>query len=308
MSDLNQSLKFWISQFIHHLKVIKHSPVNTVDSYKNDLTQYFCFLQERYKDDNPELEQFNKMSIRGYLSDLVKNGYSSRSIARKLAALRTFAKYLLLQEILEKNPTINIATPKLEKRLPDYLTKKEMQRLLDLPDTNVPEGLRDLLMLKLFYATGLRVSELASIKKNQVDIRQNTLRVTGKGNKTRVIPLGNQLIAEFNNYFDKQSIANDVGLELNDYIFVNKNKEPFTRQKIASIVRSYVNQVADSRKAHPHALRHTFATHLLDEGADLMSVKELLGHNSLSSTQVYTHVSAEHLRRIYKTAHPRAKD
>lgn len=307
MTNRNASLKYWIEKFIHHLQVIRHCSVHTIESYSNDLSQYQQFLQERYITENPELDQFNKMSIRGYLSDLVKKNYSSRSIARKLAALRSLAKYLMQQEILEKNPAINIATPKLDKRLPNYLTRKEMQRLLSLPNTKELEGLRDLLILKLFYATGLRVSELASLKKQQVDVRQNTLRVTGKRNKTRVIPLGNQLVSDLNNYFAKQSGANVSGLELNDYIFVNKNKEPFTRQKITSIVRSYVNQVADSKKAHPHALRHTFATHLLDEGADLMSVKELLGHESLSTTQVYTHVSAEHLKRIYKQAHPRAK-
>jgi integrase/recombinase XerC len=253
------------------------------------------------------VDHFTKTSIRGYLSQLVSANYSAKSVARKLASLRSFAKYLLREEIIENNPTLNIATPKLERRLPVYLNKQEMRKLLELPDTIDMNGHRDLLILKLFYSTGLRVSELAALKVDHFDFYNNTLRVLGKGNKTRIIPIGKNLNKDLLSYIEK-SPKLMTNLEFKNYIFVNSNNRPFTRQQLAKIVRNYIEKVTDSNKAHPHALRHTFATHMLNEGADLMTVKELLGHSSLSTTQVYTHVSAEHLRRIYKQAHPRAEE
>lgn len=308
IKDQNQNLTFHIKKFIHYIKTVRMSSIHTVESYQNDLTQYSNFVAKRFKVNETLLEHLTRTSIRGYLSHLVNQNYSAKSVARKLATLRSFCKYLLREEIIEKNPTLNISSPKLEKHLPVYLNKQEVRDLFELPDTLDVLGQRDLLILKLFYSTGLRVSELANLKIEQLDFYNSSLRVIGKGNKTRILPLGKNLLKDIQIYLEKRDLTNIHNSEFKKFIFVNSNKGPFTRQQIAKIVQKYIEKISDSNKAHPHALRHTFATHLLNEGADLMSVKELLGHSSLSTTQVYTHVSTEHLRRVYKQAHPRANE
>lgn len=304
----DHDLIFQLESFFDYLKAVKRSSENTRMAYQNDLLQYAAYLSVKFSCDRPLLSHFTSQTVRAFLSSLVREGYSSTSVARKLAAIRGFARHLILQDLMKTNPAQNIATPKIEKKLPRFLARKEIVALLSLPDRNSFEGLRDSLMLKLFYGTGLRVSELVSLRRCDVDNYQNTLRITGKGNKTRIVPLGVDLAKELAEYFDAAQKHFNTRLELNDYIFVKENKEPFNRLQIGTIVRSYVKKVASGEKAHPHALRHTFATHLLNEGADLMSVKELMGHSSLSSTQIYTHVSAEHLRKIYRQAHPRAEE
>ena len=222
--------------------------------------------------------------------------------------MRAFEKYLVRENIIPENPALNIATKKKKKKLPDYLTEHEIKATLQMPDVNTLQGLRDLLILELFYATGLRVSELAALKLENVRFDENVLRIKGKGQKTRLVPMGRRISHDLDAYLKKRQIEENASLEFKDYIFVKTKKKPFTRVEIAQLVKKYIKKVAAKEKAHPHALRHTFATHLLNEGADLMSVKELLGHANLSTTQIYTHVSAEHLKRIYKKAHPRAKD
>ena len=183
-----------------------------------------------------------------------------------------------------------------------------MKTLLQLPNVETLTGLRDYMILELFYATGMRVSELAQLKVENIRFDESVFRIKGKGNKTRLVPMGQHVARDLDAYLKKRKSEESVALEFKDFIFVKDNKEPFTRSQIAAIVHKYVKRIASKEKAHPHALRHTFATHLLNEGADLMSVKELLGHANLSTTQIYTHVSAEHLKKVYKDAHPRAKN
>lgn len=298
----------WIPVFLRFLEVERHSSTHTRDAYEKDLLQFCHYLKTRYDVDEPTLEHMTKHSIRGFLSYLLQQKYASRTVARKLAALRTLSKFLIRENALESNPTLNIATPKLKRKLPDYLSMDEMKALLQLPDIESFEGLRDFLILELFYATGMRVSELAGLRLREIRFDESVIRIHGKGNKVRVVPMGARVRQDLQRYLDKRQHQHENDLEFSDYIFVKDNKEPFTRTQIAYLVRKYVKRVASSEKAHPHALRHTFATHLLNEGADLMSVKELLGHTNLSTTQIYTHVSAEHLKQIYKKAHPRAKN
>lgn len=302
-----ETLAEHLARFRNRLK-ITHNSAHTISAYSNDLQQFLRWVQERSRCTDPSLRDMNKSTIRGFLAHLVRLGYSSRSVSRKLAALRAFSRYLVLENVIDKNPTLGLASPKLERRLPDFLTKTEMSKLLSLPDVETLEGQRDLLILELFYATGLRVSELASLKLENFRLDENVLRVKGKRGKVRLIPLGERVMRDLVAYLERYQRDEGRRLEYHDYIFVKSNREPFSRQHIASIVNKYVKKVADRKKAHPHALRHTFATHLLNEGADLMSVKELLGHASLSTTQVYTHVSAEHLKKVYKQAHPRAEE
>lgn len=308
MTQLNLDLQFWVLQFIHNLRVVRSGSPHTLSSYQNDLEQFVTYLKDRLGVEEPTLDHLTKNNIRGFLALLVKEEYTPRSVGRKLASLRSFFKYLLREEIITSNPALNIASPRLNKILPNYLSKDEMHKLLQLPDPSGMEGRRDLLILKMFYSTGLRVSEVAQLKMQNINFGEGTLRILGKRNKTRVIPLGRNLIHDLKIYVSQRKSLERKDMEYTDYLFVKPNREPFTRQQIASIVNSYIKRVTDKKKAHPHALRHTFATHLLDEGADLMAVKELLGHSSLSTTQVYTHVSVEHLKRVYKQAHPRADE
>ncbi|NIA29595.1 MAG: tyrosine recombinase [Actinobacteria bacterium] len=308
MTQLNFNLQFWILRFVHNLQVVRSGSPHTLASYKNDLEQFAVFLKDRLDIETPQLEHLTRNNVRGFLAQLVKQKYTPRSVGRKLAALRSFFKYLLREEVVTSDPALNISSPRLDKVLPSYLSKDEMHKLLQLPDTTSSEGLRDLLILKIFYSTGLRVSELAQLKLQNINFADGTLRILGKRNKTRVIPIGKSLIRDLHTFLSQRKVLELKEVEYTEYLFVRTNKEPFTRQQIASIVNSYIKKITDKKKAHPHALRHTFATHLLDEGADLMAVKELLGHSSLSTTQVYTHVSVEHLKRIYKQAHPRADE
>ncbi len=297
----------WIPRFIRFLKVEKRSSDNTLEAYDRDLFQFCSFLAHHYQVEQAELQHMTKSSIRAFLADCNSAGLTPRSIARKLAALRAFCRFLIREDALEVNPTLNIASPRLDKKLPHFLTAAEMKALLQLPDTQTLEGLRDFVILALFYSTGMRVSEVINLKLENLRFDQGVFRITGKGNKIRLVPMGIDLGKHIQQYLQMRKSQEKLDLEFNDYIFVKNMKEPFTREQMAALVRKYIKRVANREKAHPHALRHTFATHLLNEGADIMSVKELLGHASLNTTQVYTHVSAAHLKSIYKKAHPRAK-
>ncbi len=303
MTILN--LQKCILAFVEYLVVERHSSVHTVAAYKKDLQQFLNYLAGKYRVKDPGIGHFTRESVRSYLAFLLRARFSSRTTSRKLATLRSFARFLVRENHLSQNPTLNIASPRLEKRLPAVLTLDEMKKLLSLPDVRSFEGLRDYLVLCFFYATGVRVSEMIQIKIRDIDLKNNTIRVLGKRNKIRVLPIGKRTGADLRRYLS--ALKNFINVEQDHFFFVNNNKEPFTRQQMARIVHGYVVKISGKEKAHPHALRHTFATHLLDEGADLMTVKELLGHANLSTTQIYTHVSAEHLKKVYKNAHPRAK-
>lgn len=297
-----------IVDFIHYLRVERRASEHTVAAYRNDLDQFAGYLCQRYHCAQPDLSCFTRPAIRGYLSFMVNEKYTARSNARKLATLRAFAKYLIRENLISLNPTLNIASPKLDKRLPTILSKDEMTSILELPGRDTFEGLRDRMIMELFYAAGLRVSELAQLKVKNLQFSDETMRILGKRDKTRIVPMGRTVAGHLKEYLAMFTTAMGYRLEHSDFIFVKQARVPFTRQQVAQIVSSYMKKVANKEKAHPHALRHTFATHLLDEGADLMSVKELLGHSSLSTTQIYTHVSAEHLKKIYNKSHPRAKE
>ncbi|RPI01241.1 MAG: tyrosine recombinase [Calditrichaeota bacterium] len=306
MKRAAQQLSTYIPLFIRYLEVERRSSRNTRESYESDLRQFEAWLNKRYQVEACEISHFTRNGVRGFLSVLVQQKLSARSIARKLATLRSFSRYLLRESIMDVNPTGNIATPKIKKTLPQFLTVQEIKMLLQLPDVHTLTGMRDLVILELFYAAGLRVSELAQLRLEHVRFDEAILRVTGKRNKTRVIPMGEFVRRDLSRYLDLFA-ENHGRLEFRDYIFVNSSRQPYNRMQIAHIVKKYISKIAGREKAHPHALRHTFATHLLNEGADLMSVKELLGHENLSTTQIYTHMSAKHLKKIYDQSFPRAK-
>ncbi|MDZ7721289.1 MAG: tyrosine recombinase [candidate division KSB1 bacterium] len=297
-----------LHSFYNYLRVERNASDNTLAAYKTDIELFLIYLNDSNQGREITVEALQKTMIRGYLSYLYRHDYSKTSAARKLAALRTFCRYLVRQGVLKHNPTLGIATPKLEKRLPDFLTKEEVRHVLQQPDAGTFEGLRDFVILELFYATGLRVSEVAGLEYRNVLCKEGVIRVVGKGRKERLVQTGKELMTHLDYYLDRLVSLYKRALSPKDRLFVDAQLKPLTRFQVAGLVRKYVSRVADDKKAHPHALRHSFATHLLNEGADLMSVKEMLGHENLSTTQIYTHMSADHLKRIYKKYHQRDRE
>ncbi len=226
-------------------------------------------------------------------------------MARKLATLRSFVRYLCREEVLDGNPIAAVATPKQEKRLPRFLYPQEIKTLIDAPDTNRISGLRDQAILELLYATGIRVSELVALNLSNIDTQNGYVKVTGKGGKERIVPMGNKACQAMDKYLParQKTIRKEPNQE--PAVFLNKFGQRLTARSVRNIINKYVQQVALNQKVSPHTLRHTFATHLLNGGADLRSVQELLGHVKLSTTQVYTHVTKERIKSVHDKNHPR---
>jgi integrase/recombinase XerC len=296
-----------IDEFMVYLKVEKNASEKTMESYQNDLFQLISFLVEELatNDNNITPDMVTHLQIRKYLSTLQKKQLARASIARKLATYRTFFKFLCREEIIEYNPIKAIATPKLEKRLPNFLYQDEMNKLLEAPDKDTPFGLRDRAILETFYSSGLRISELVTIDVSQLDFSLGYLRVMGKGSKERIVPLGSYAIKAINTYLEtgRPKLITDPQEQA---VFLNKHGKRLTPRGIRYMLDKYVEEISLAHHISPHTLRHTFATHLLENGADLRAVQELLGHVSMSTTQIYTHVTKERLRNVYKNTHPRA--
>ncbi len=274
---------------------------NTIDSYKRDLRDYIRYLIEK------GIDSFDKVDFRivlEYLIHLQKRGLSSRSVARHLSALRGFHKFLYEETIAKTNPLEGIDAPKLTKRLPNFLTEGEVEKILECArsdSTNINKE-RDLAILELFYSCGLRVSELANLTLPDVVLSERVLRIRGKGNKVRVVPIGNLGLELLMNWL---KVRNAKRVSCSN-VFISIRGKPISRISIWKIVKRYAVLVGLGDKVSPHTFRHSFATHLLNRGADLRAVQELLGHASISTTQIYTHVSVERISSAHKIAHPRA--
>ncbi len=301
------TLPYWIQRFVNALEVERHGSAHTRQGYAADLAQWQTYLAERFQSNPPGVALMTRPAVRGFLSHLLRQGYSPRSIARKQATLRSFARFLVRESVLPANPLLALRSPRLPKRLPDFLTREEIQKLLRLPESGTFAGMRDSLVLKLFYATGVRISEAALLQVADLQLWDGAVRVQGKGGKTRLLPLGRHMLQHLQAYLPLRQEVARQNPHNGDRLLLTEAGEPYTRQQLARLIRGYMLRVVEPGKAHPHALRHSFATHLLDEGAEILAVKELLGHASLSTTQIYTHLSAEHLRRVYQQAHPRAE-
>ena len=289
-----------VEKFLEYLKYEKNFSRHTSISYKNDLAQFTIFLKSIYEIE--KAEEASSSIIRSWMAALMQEKISARSVIRKASTLRTFYKFLLREGTITADPMVKISTPKTPSRLPVFVNKKEMGNLLDgieFPDTY--EGLRDRLVIEMFYATGIRLSELITMKDSDVNIYNLTIKVFGKRSKERIIPITNHLKGDIEKY---REAKNNIGLKGN-YFFVNENNKPLYEKQVYRIVKKYLGEVTTLQKKSPHVLRHTFATHILDNGADINAVKELLGHANLSATQVYTHNTLEKLKRVYKQAHPR---
>lgn len=292
--------------FIQYIQREKNFSENTVISYRNDLSDFSDFWKERNRQGNA-LQQVDRTLLRDFLVFLKRKKLKETSIARKVFVLRSFYKYLLRKRRIFSNPASFLSSPKRKKSLPTFLTISQMESLLRLPKKESLWGLRDKAILELFYSTGMRLVELADLNLSSVDFTGELVRVLGKGRKERIIPVGKEALEMLRNYLNSRKLAFKGNSEINgEAIFVNRSGKRLATRSIGRIVKKYAVQISEDRKTSPHTLRHTFATHLLDQGADLLAVKELLGHESLSTTQIYTHVTTDRLKKIYKKAHPRA--
>ncbi|RKZ29318.1 tyrosine recombinase XerD [bacterium] len=302
MNTDNQNLRDFIGEYLLHISRERKYSENTVNSYRVDLEQFIEYLDEQFPEGIDKPTEIGVIELRGFLAGLRRGGYSSRSIHRKISAIRSFFNFLYSREVVPSNPARALTLPKLEKHLPTFLDFAQAQKALELPDTSTPVGIRDRAILELFYDTGIRVSELLGIKMSRVDLHNGEIKVLGKGNKERIVPIGPPAISALKEYIRirPELLAGKDTKEL----WLNSVGSPLTRSDVYIIVNKYLKQVTDG-KASPHILRHTFATHLLERGADLLAVKELLGHVSLSTTQIYTHTTIEHLKEAYRKAHPK---
>lgn len=287
--------------FIDYLKFEKRYSVHTVRAYRDDLEQFFSFLESTFGETT--LPAITTSLIRSWLASLKESKITSKSINRKISSLKSFFKFQLRTGILEKSPMAGINSPKSGKRLPVYVEEKDMQllsSLVEFPDDW--QGKTDRLLIGMFYNTGVRLTELVTLKNSQFDADAATLRVIGKGNKERMIPLSASLVAEIRRYQYEKQIS---GRESAETLLVNDQGKALYVKYAYLSVRKWLSRVTTLDKKSPHVLRHSFATHLMNHGADLNSVKELLGHSSLAATQLYTHNSIEKLREVHKKNHPR---
>jgi integrase/recombinase XerC len=282
---------------------------HTLRNYSSDLEQFVQFLNPDRKKEMPPLAQIDHLTIREWMASLHSDQKKKSSIARKLAALRTFFQFLVREGVLEMNPAKLVSTPKLEKKLPKHLSVEDAIRFIESPDPDTDLGKRDRAMLELMYATGVRVAELTTLNIADIDFRNQLIRVTGKRRKQRIVPFGDPAGEAIRNYLtvrDKFLFHAPVSRRDDEALFLNYQGTRITTRSVGRMVDKYISICAGMHNISPHALRHSFATHLLDSGADLRDIQELLGHARLSTTQVYTHVSMEKLIEVYDKAHPKA--
>jgi tyrosine recombinase XerC len=288
-------------RYIAYLQAEKNVSAYTVRNYSKDLQEFFQFAADQGLD---TLRKVDKQTLRSYLAYLIQQGFAKSSIARRLSAIRSFYRYLMREQLISVSPAATTVSPKLDKRLPVFLTVEEAERLVESPDLSTPQGQRDRALMELLYASGLRVSELVNMNVDQINLSTNEIRVWGKGAKERIVLIGGPAARALETYIN-HGRKELLGGKKNSALFVTRYGERILTRRVQKIIGKYARNIHKS--VHPHTLRHTFATHLLDGGADLKVVQELLGHADLSSTQIYTHVTQNRARKIYLSAHPMAR-
>lgn len=294
-----------VKSFIQYIRYERNYSSHTVLSYQNDLEQFQSYVLRQEGDFDPV--RVESSWIRSWVVSLMEEGYSSLSVNRKLSSLKSFYRYLQKKGLVDDNPARKVSGPKVNKSLPHFVKEAEMDRLLDGRDFGDDfEGVRDRMILELFYLTGMRCSELIGLKNQDIDTGSLQLKVTGKRNKQRLIPFANSLKDKIDTYINIRTQELEGSNQPDAPFFVRKNGKPLSNNIVYAIVNEYLSLIPGLTKKSPHVLRHTFATSMLNSGADLNAVKELLGHSSLSSTEVYTHTTFEELKKVYHQAHPRA--
>jgi len=295
-------MELFLKEYLTHLKLEKNLSVNTVSSYKNDLTSFNSFLKDKNIDD-PSNVTSEHISV--FFKILKEFGLSGTSSARYFSSLKGFFLFLLKNKYIVKNPIEKISAPKLSKKLPAVLDVAEVEKILSQPITNNKLGLRDKAILELFYACGTRVSELINLKVNDLFLSDEIIRVLGKGSKERLIPIGSSAIKWINDYLKSSRPLLMKKSKSENYLFLNSRSSKLSRMGIWKIIDRYVKEAGIEKEVHPHTFRHSFATHLLEGGADLRAVQEMLGHADISTTQIYTHIDRDYIKQVHKQYHPR---
>lgn len=297
MIEENVLCRPFIEQFLKFLEVEKNSSPHTIKNYRSDLIEFFRFVGKN------SLKDINYLEIRKFLAYLKEKEFLKTTVSRKLACLKSFFKYLTRERLLTTNPASGIQTPKRDRRLPSFLEIKEVEHLIEAAKGDKWETKRDLTILETLYSSGIRVSELVGLNEEDIDLLSHLIKVRGKGKKERIVPIGSCAVDAIKSYLE----VAPLDLERRSVpLLINRRKTRLTDRSVRRIILKYAGLAALKKGISPHTLRHSFATHLLDRGADLRSVQELLGHAHLSTTQIYTHVSAKRLREAYDQAHPRA--
>lgn len=300
---MSENVNVSLNLFIEYLQIEKNYSQYTIEHYQHDISEFFMFMSEQAISDLTKVEY---QDVRIYLTNLFERKMSRKSVARKISSLRSFFKFLLREEIVAENPFALVSIPKAQKKLPEFFYEEEMKQLFDACESSTPLGQRNKALLELLYATGIRVSECSQIRLKDLDMHLSTVLVRGKGSKERYVPFGSfaqDAIDTYINHGRKELLANG---NMQENLFLNARGGPLTARGIRTILDRIIEKSSLTGKIHPHMLRHTFATHLMANGADMRTVQELLGHAFLSSTQVYTHVTNEYLKKTYMAHHPRA--
>lgn len=301
-----KNVKNNLNLFIEYLQIEKNYSQYTIVNYVADIEDFFAFMNEQAL---LQLEDITYNDTRLYLTQLHKKEYSRKTVSRKVSSLRSFFKFLVREEKLNENPFSLVSLPKKEQKIPQFLYEEEIKKLFSISDCSTPLGQRDQALLEVLYGTGIRVSECCSIQLSDIDFFIGTVLVHGKGGKQRYVPFGSFAQEAIERFLNDGRPALTGKLQADDqhgFLFVNNRGKPLTERGVRYVLNEVIKKTSSTLHIHPHMFRHTFATHMLNEGADMRSVQELLGHAHLSSTQVYTHVTKDHLKRIYMSHHPRA--
>ena len=304
MSEINPTFKSLLDRFLDYLVLDRGLSPNTQEAYRNDLQRYLLFVQEQGIAD---VAGIKIQDVRELILSMSRLGMAGTSLARNISSIRMFHRYLIGEDISENDPTVHVELPKRERKLPTVLDIPEVERLLSQPDESEPRGMRDKALLEFMYASGVRVSEAIQLAQSDFFEKEGLARVFGKGSKERVVPVGRIAVEAVNRYRGKvrPSLSKKTGGKAGDILFLSMWGKPLTRVAVWKILKAYVIKAGIKKNVSPHTLRHSFATHLLEGGADLRAVQEMLGHTDISTTQIYTHLDREYLKEVIQTFHPR---
>jgi integrase/recombinase XerD len=295
-------MNIFLKEYLAYLKLEKNLAENTVASYRNDLSSFLNFLEEKNINDPSEIDS---KSIIIFFTKLENIGLTSSSAARYFSSIKGYLNFLLANNYIKSNPIEKVSPPKLSKSLPGVLSFAEIEKILELPNTKEILGLRDKTILEVFYACGLRISELLSLKLSDLFLDEEMIRVFGKGSKERIVPIGSSAINWLKEYLTKGRPLLQKKMKSENHLFLNNRGTKLTRMGVWKIVSKYIKESGIEKEVHPHTFRHSFATHLIEGGADLRSVQEMLGHADISTTQIYTHIDREYIKQVHKQFHPR---
>jgi len=296
--------QYAIEDYIHFIQVERQLSDNTLASYRRDLESYVNFLQEA--EGMSDFLKVERMTILRHLEQLRMQGKTSRTVARHISSIRSFHQFLLREKRAETDPTVHLEMPTIEQKLPNILSIEEIEALLAVPNRSKPQGVRDVAMLELLYGSGMRISELIALDLADIHLTMGFVRVFGKGGKERIIPLGKSALSALNTYLDSARSQLQGKYPKTDAFFINQRGKRLTRQGCWKLMKEHALKAGIKHELTPHTLRHSFATHLVENGADLRAVQEMLGHADISTTQIYTHISKSRLSEVYKQFHPRA--